>query len=123
MRLLQDEGSAARSVVAGRAAYFYMKRGMDLVLTPLMLLVLLPFLCGIAVLIKLDSKGPILFVQERVGARRRRVDGQAVWERANFRFYKFRSMAPGADQSLHQQYIRGVRGSAFRHHARREADR
>jgi lipopolysaccharide/colanic/teichoic acid biosynthesis glycosyltransferase len=102
---LQEKGSPVHTVVADRSAYFYVKRVMDLVLTTSMLVVLLPMLCCIAVLIKLDSPGPVLFVQERVGARRRRVADQAVWERVNFRFYKFRSMVQSADQSLHQAYI------------------
>jgi lipopolysaccharide/colanic/teichoic acid biosynthesis glycosyltransferase len=78
---------------------------MDLVLTPLMLLALLPLLSCIAVLIKLDSPGPILFVQERVGSRRRCSNGRIVWEPVRFQCYKFRSMVHKADESLHQAHI------------------
>jgi lipopolysaccharide/colanic/teichoic acid biosynthesis glycosyltransferase len=78
---------------------------MDLALAPLMLLALLPLLSCIALLIKLDSTGPILFIQERVGARRRCDRGHAVWEPVTFRCYKFRSMTQNADQSLHQTHI------------------
>jgi lipopolysaccharide/colanic/teichoic acid biosynthesis glycosyltransferase len=59
----------------------------------------------IAALIRLDSPGPIIFVQERVGARRRYTGGRTIWEIQNFHFYKFRSMVHNADQSLHQAYI------------------
>jgi len=99
------EGAYVRSAAMDHAARSFLKRAMDLVLTTLILLFLLPLLGGIAVLIKLDSPGPIIFVQERVGTRRRFYKGQAVWEQRNFRFYKFRSMAQNADESLHQAYI------------------
>ena len=60
----------------------------------------------IGLLIKLDSPGPVLFVQTRVGARRRRSrEGRIVWEIQDFRFCKFRSMYADADQSLHEQHI------------------
>jgi exopolysaccharide production protein ExoY len=99
------DGAYVRRAVADRPAPFYVKRAMDLTLTTVLLLALIPLLCCIAILIKLDSRGPILFVQERVGARRRSYKGQAVWEPMNFRCYKFRSMLHNADQSLHQTYV------------------
>ncbi|MFH1742446.1 MAG: sugar transferase, partial [bacterium] len=64
----------------------FMKRMMDLVVASVMLLVSAPLMTIIAILIKLDSKGNILFVQERVGN-----DGQT------FRMYKFRSMFRDAE--------------------------
>jgi lipopolysaccharide/colanic/teichoic acid biosynthesis glycosyltransferase len=79
---------------------------MDLVLAISLLIILLPLMLLIAILIKLDTPGPIFFVQERVGARRRQRDGQTSWEIHSFPFYKFRSMVQDADQSLHQAYIR-----------------
>jgi exopolysaccharide biosynthesis polyprenyl glycosylphosphotransferase len=53
----------------------------------LMLLVLsLPLMLVVALAIKLDSNGPVLFVQERVGLRKRK-----------FRLYKFRTMVEDAE--------------------------
>jgi lipopolysaccharide/colanic/teichoic acid biosynthesis glycosyltransferase len=78
---------------------------MDVVLASLLLLVLLPLLAFIALVIKLDSPGPVIFVQERVGARRRSHARRTVWEVANFPFYKFRSMVWDANQSAHQAHI------------------
>src|SRR4051812_33804005 len=52
-------------------------------------LFLLPVLLGIALAIKLTSKGPVFFRQERVGR-----DGQI------FKMLKFRSMVPGADRMV-----------------------
>jgi lipopolysaccharide/colanic/teichoic acid biosynthesis glycosyltransferase len=62
-----------------------MKRILDVMGSALGLLVLLPVLAVVAVIIKLDSRGPIFFRQERVGR-----DGRS------FRIFKFRSMVVGA---------------------------
>ncbi len=62
-----------------------MKRIMDVVGSALGLLLLLPVLAVVAVIIKLDSPGPIFFRQERVGRGGR-----------SFRIFKFRSMVVGA---------------------------
>jgi lipopolysaccharide/colanic/teichoic acid biosynthesis glycosyltransferase len=51
------------------------------------LMLLGPLMVGIAVAIKLDSPGPVLFRQRRIGLRGR-----------PFTLLKFRSMVPGADQ-------------------------
>jgi lipopolysaccharide/colanic/teichoic acid biosynthesis glycosyltransferase len=86
---------------------------LDIVLAGLLLTLLLPLLLLIAVLIKLDSRGPVIFRQERVGSRRRRVGGKIVWLIETFTFYKFRSMFPDADTSVHEAYIRDfVQGRA-----------
>jgi lipopolysaccharide/colanic/teichoic acid biosynthesis glycosyltransferase len=61
------------------------KRLLDAVGSALGLLLLLPVLAIIAVIIKLDSPGPIFFRQERVG-----LGGRP------FRIFKFRSMIAGA---------------------------
>ena len=63
------------------------KRFMDLTCSGLGLLVLSPVLFFVALLIKLTSKGPIFYFQERMG-----LDGQT------FRMYKFRSMQVDAEQ-------------------------
>lgn len=59
----------------------YFKRLMDVTVSILLLLILLPFFLLIALLVKLDSKGPIFFVQKRVGKNLQR-----------FKVYKFRTM-------------------------------
>ena len=88
-----------------RELYFLCKRSTDVVLSALLLILLAPLLCLIAVAIKLDSAGPVLFVQERVGARRRVTRSRTTWEIGCFRCLKFRSMVAGADQAVHQAYI------------------
>jgi exopolysaccharide biosynthesis polyprenyl glycosylphosphotransferase len=62
------------------------KRGIDLVGSAATLIVLAPLLACIAVAIKLDSDGPVLFRQVRAGRRGR-----------PFQMLKFRSMIDGAD--------------------------
>jgi lipopolysaccharide/colanic/teichoic acid biosynthesis glycosyltransferase len=89
-----------------RALYFRCKRWLDVVLATLLLVLVSPLMLLIAVLIKLDTPGPVIFVQERVGARRRRRDGRTVWDIRNFPFYKFRSMIQDADPSIHQAHIK-----------------
>jgi exopolysaccharide biosynthesis polyprenyl glycosylphosphotransferase len=63
------------------------KRALDLVAAVVGLVVLLPLFVLIAIAIKLDTKGPVVFAQERVGLNRRR-----------FPAYKFRTMVPDADR-------------------------
>jgi lipopolysaccharide/colanic/teichoic acid biosynthesis glycosyltransferase len=87
--------------------YFAFKRVIDVVLSAPLLVLLAPLLCLIAIAIKLDTAGPVLFVQERVGARRRVTRGRTTtWEIGRFPCFKFRSMAAGADQTVHEEYIR-----------------
>src|SRR6267142_148798 len=86
--------------------YFAAKRGLDMILAGLLLILLSPLILVIAILIRLDSAGPIFFTQERVGARRQSMGRQAIWMIRNFTMYKFRSMVQNADSSVHEAYIR-----------------
>jgi exopolysaccharide biosynthesis polyprenyl glycosylphosphotransferase len=65
----------------------FAKRGFDLCVGSAMLLFLAPLMLLIAVLIKLDSRGSVLFKQERVGEKGK-----------HFQMYKFRSMVPDAER-------------------------
>jgi lipopolysaccharide/colanic/teichoic acid biosynthesis glycosyltransferase len=86
--------------------YFVCKRCIDLCLAALVLILLLPLLLLIALLIKIDSPGPVFFTHERVGAKRSQVRGEATWVIGNFRMHKFRSMVQNADSAAHEAYIR-----------------
>lgn len=92
-----------------RHLYFVCKRTMDLVLAALLIPLLLPLMLLLALLIKLDSRGPVLFVQERIGVRRRTRRGRVTWELHTFSFYKFRSMVTDADPTPHQVYFKNFR--------------
>src|SRR5262249_35074979 len=83
-------------------AFFLAKRVIDLMLSSLLLTVVLPVMLVIAAAIKFDSPGPVLFVQERVGSRRRAGSGGSSWQPRPFRLLKFRSMVVDADPSLHR---------------------
>ncbi|MBI3978827.1 MAG: sugar transferase [Chloroflexi bacterium] len=65
------------------------KRAFDLVIAGALLVLLVPAILAIALAIRLDSRGPILYRQQRVGENARL-----------FRMLKFRSMVDGADQEL-----------------------
>ncbi len=95
-------------VVIGRSGYYHVKRLVDFILALILLVFLSPVLLIIIVAILLYSPGPIFFVQERVGARRKPCDGGYCWERADFHCYKFRTMKINADPSIHQTYIKAL---------------
>ena len=65
----------------------FIKRVFDVIFSVLLILVLFPFFIIIAIAIRLDSKGPILFKQPRLG-----LNGKV------FNIYKFRSMVVGAER-------------------------
>jgi sugar transferase (PEP-CTERM system associated) len=63
-------------------------RTLDLILSLILLLICLPLIVVIAILIKIDSKGPVVFSQERVGEKKK-----------IYRIHKFRSMVEDAEKS------------------------
>ena len=69
-----------------RSTYIF-KRFADLVISELALIALSPLFLLLAIVIKLTSRGPVFFVQVRVGRYGR-----------HFRFYKFRSMYVDAEE-------------------------
>lgn len=66
---------------------FMLKRVLDLVFSCLLLLVLSPFLILLAIAIKLESRGPVLYTSERIGKKGR-----------VFRCFKFRTMVQDAEK-------------------------
>jgi exopolysaccharide biosynthesis polyprenyl glycosylphosphotransferase len=63
------------------------KRGLDVIMAVLVLVGCLPFWCLVGLLIKLDSRGPVLYSQTRLGKNRK-----------PFTVYKFRSMVQDAEK-------------------------
>jgi lipopolysaccharide/colanic/teichoic acid biosynthesis glycosyltransferase len=92
-----------------RSVYFCCKRIIDVALAGCLLVVLFPLMLLIAALIKLDSRGPVLFTQKRIGVKRRTKAGRVMWVLQDFQFYKFRSMVRNADPSCHKAYIKSFR--------------
>lgn len=81
-------------------------RLLNLTVAVVSLVLLAPLLVAIAVAVKLDSPGPILYRQLRVGVDRRREDGDGIRDAANrtgdlggkpFALYKFRTMEVDAE--------------------------
>ena len=88
-----------------RTYYYFCKRTLDWTVAALALAILLPLMALIAMLIVIDSPGPIIYVQKRVGARRWARAGYSYWKQNTFNFYKFRTMVCNADPSIHQAFV------------------
>lgn len=89
-----------------RPLYSWSKRALDVFLSVFLLVALSPVLLLVAILIKLDSVGPVIFVQQRVGVTPY-VRGKRIrWKLRSFAFFKFRSMVQNADPSWHQVSVR-----------------
>ena len=96
---------AAITAVKDRPVYYGTKRIMDLVIAPLILIFLAPFIFLLALLIKLDSEGPVLFRQTRVGVKRRTQGEYVYWDQIHFECLKFRTMYQDSDQTVHQDFV------------------
>jgi lipopolysaccharide/colanic/teichoic acid biosynthesis glycosyltransferase len=93
-RVNAPEAEPAWQAVLRRAADIIVATGLVLVLAPLLLLV--------ALAIRLDSRGPALFRQRRVGHEQRK-----------FTLFKFRSMRLDADPGSHREYVTSlIKGKA-----------
>ncbi|HEY6036118.1 MAG TPA: sugar transferase [Kofleriaceae bacterium] len=80
------------------------KRGVDVVGAVLGLVLAAPIMLVIAIVLKLSSRGPIIFAQERCGLAGRR-----------FRFFKFRTMIDGAeDHRASLSHLNEMTGPVFK---------
>ncbi len=70
------------------------KRALDLCGSAACLVAFSPIFLGVAAAVKLTSKGPVLFRQERVGQSGR-----------PFKMLKFRTMRVGTDERIHKEYV------------------
>jgi lipopolysaccharide/colanic/teichoic acid biosynthesis glycosyltransferase len=75
-----------RRLIRGKA-YQMLKRAMDITFCLMVMPLVMPLLALVALLIYIDSPGPIMFFQLRTGKGGRR-----------FRMYKFRTMVPNAEE-------------------------
>lgn len=69
--------------------YYFLKRFIDIFVSLIGITLLSPLMIVIAIIIKLESKGPVIFAQERVGQYGRL-----------FKMYKFRSMVENAEDLI-----------------------
>lgn len=81
LRSVSDVAMLDLPAYTHRRGYEWSKRAFDTVVAGVGVLLVLPWCWMIALLIKLESRGPVLFVQQRIGQ-----------EGRSFRMYKFRTM-------------------------------
>jgi len=91
----QEEAALPERAERGRRAYERIKRCLDIALGTAVILAALPLMGVIALLIRLDSGGPLLIRQIRVGG-----------GGAGFTMLKFRTMRTGADEDLEDALTR-----------------
>ena len=98
--MLIESESTLEKTISIHSRYKFAKRLLDIMLTLLLLPLVCPVMLIIALLIRLDSKGPIIYRQRRVGQRE-----------SEFDFFKFRSMYVNSSDVAHrtaiEQYMNG----------------
>ena len=92
--------SANRSISTKAEQGLHCKRTLDVLLILLALPFLIPLSLFVALLIRSGSRGPILFMQERVGYQGKR-----------FMCFKFRTMFVDADTTTHQGHLQQLMNS------------
>jgi exopolysaccharide biosynthesis polyprenyl glycosylphosphotransferase len=105
-RLESIDGVGVYSLANGpdRALGLVAKRIIDVVGSGILMLVLAPLMALLALLVRLDSSGPILFRQDRVGLQGR-----------TFTMIKFRSMCCDAEQQVADlRVLNAINGHAFK---------
>ncbi|HXC24650.1 MAG TPA: sugar transferase [Gemmatimonadaceae bacterium] len=100
-----DRRSPAKPGVVLRKRSELVNRAMNVTIAVLALILLAPIMLLVALMVKLTSKGPVLYFQTRVGMDRRRRPTTAVFDRRGsdvggraFQIIKFRSMRVDAEQ-------------------------
>lgn len=78
-----------RKTESKKEIYKIMKRGMDIFIASIALVLLLPLFLIITIAIKLDSKGKVIFKHKRIGK-----DGKEIY------IYKFRTMVENAEDLI-----------------------
>lgn len=84
--------------------YLFLKRLMDIIGAVTGIIVLFPLFALISIFIKLDSSGPVFFIQKRCGK-----------DEKLFKMYKFRSMCIDAEEKLEQlKHLNEAEGTIFK---------
>jgi lipopolysaccharide/colanic/teichoic acid biosynthesis glycosyltransferase len=105
--MLRTAKKTGMPVYKGKLLGNILKRSLDILAASIGLLLLSPLMLLIAILIRLESKGPIFYAAKRAGKNYR-----------IFKFYKFRTMIPDADKQLNKikhlnQYNENSGGPVF----------
>jgi len=72
---------------------WFIKRSFDVVVSALLIIILLPLIAVTALMIRLTSRGPVVYRQPRIGLNGR-----------SFTILKFRTMRTSSDSSIHRSY-------------------
>jgi lipopolysaccharide/colanic/teichoic acid biosynthesis glycosyltransferase len=99
---MKSAAASKSTQVSDRRVYQTAKRALDIGIALLTLLVVWPLWTLIAILIRLDSRGPVHFVQKRVGK-----GGEP------FCMYKFRTLHVDHDKAAHEVYMRSYVSNSF----------
>ena len=86
---MHSEKAVTADFSISSSIYHVIKRSFDIIVSALGLIICSPIFLIVIIAIKLESKGPAIFTQERIGK-----DGNT------FKLYKFRSMVMDADKIL-----------------------
>lgn len=86
-----QEINVERKEAIPKKSYVFMKRLFDIIFSVLALVVMSPIFLTFSILIKLESPGPVIFRQERIGMNHK-----------PFIMYKFRSMVVNAEELKHK---------------------
>lgn len=85
--LQNDEVKRYYDILAKKKVSLFFKRVFDIIMSLILLVILLPVFLVLSIWIKLDSKGPVFYRQERITTYGRK-----------FRIFKFRTMVQDADK-------------------------
>jgi exopolysaccharide biosynthesis polyprenyl glycosylphosphotransferase len=104
MEFLENVPILTFSTTPDHAFSLFVKRIMDIAISVILLAILFPFMLLISILVKLTSKGPVIYRQVRCGLYGRR-----------FVLYKFRSMREGAEDVLWEiKHLNEMDGPVFK---------
>ncbi len=104
MEFLENVPVITFSATPEHALALFVKRSLDVVISAALLLFLLPLLVLVGMLVKLTSRGPVIYRQVRCGLYGRR-----------FLLYKFRSMNQGAEDVLWEiKHLNEMDGPVFK---------
>ena len=88
-----------RNKFKNKKGYLIVKRIIDVVISIIALIILLPIFAIISIAIKIESKGPIFFKQKRIGK-----------DKKNFTIYKFRTMRTDTPKDMPTHMLKNANG-------------
>jgi lipopolysaccharide/colanic/teichoic acid biosynthesis glycosyltransferase len=92
-----------RTQAGTRQTFLTCKRCMDVALSAVLLVLLAPLMAVLWLLIRIDSPGPAIFAQKRVGIVP--IKGTSTVRLSNFTLYKFRTMYTNSDDAGHRAFM------------------